>query len=111
LNAIIIDDDVFAKNLLVKQVEKLTSSIAYGCSSASEALSIISKNKSINLIFCDIQMPEMDGVEFIRYLSDNNYSGHLVLVSGQDYRLLKTVEKLAKAHDLNLVSALKSQFQ
>lgn len=107
MNAIIIDDDFFAKNLLVKQVEKLTSSIAYGCSSASEALSIISKNKSINLIFCDIQMPEMDGVEFIRYLSDNNYSGHLVLVSGQDYRLLKTVEKLAKAHDLNLVSALK----
>lgn len=107
MSAIIIDDDLFAKNLLVKQVQKLTLSIAYGCSTASEALSIISRNKSIDLIFCDIQMPEMDGVEFIRYLSANNYKGNLVLVSGQDYRLLKTVERLAKAHNLNLVSALK----
>jgi EAL domain-containing protein (putative c-di-GMP-specific phosphodiesterase class I) len=48
----------------------------------------------------------MDGVEFVRHLARIGYAGGLVLVSGEDGRILQAVEKLAKAHNLNVLGAL-----
>jgi EAL domain-containing protein (putative c-di-GMP-specific phosphodiesterase class I) len=51
-------------------------------------------------------MPEMDGVELVRHLVRIGYAGSLVLVSGEDDRILQTAEKLAKAHRLRVLGAL-----
>ena len=48
-------------------------------------------------------MPGMDGVEFIRYLARRRYRGSLILTSGEDLRILKTVEKLAIEHELRVL--------
>ena len=57
-------------------------------------------------MFCDLQMPEMDGVEVIRHLADLNYSGCLILVSGEDQRILETAHGIAEMRGLNLVGSL-----
>ncbi|MFV0265584.1 MAG: LytR/AlgR family response regulator transcription factor [Draconibacterium sp.] len=38
------------------------------CNNALEAMRILSKEK-VDLLFCDIQMPQLTGVDFIRSLS------------------------------------------
>jgi EAL domain-containing protein (putative c-di-GMP-specific phosphodiesterase class I) len=45
-------------------------------------------------------MPHMDGVEFVRHLVDRAYTGGLILVSGEDERVLQSVEKLVRAHKI-----------
>ena len=52
-------------------------------------------------------MPEMDGVEFVRKLVEHRYAGSLILVSGEDERVLKTAEKLVKAHGITVLGHLK----
>jgi EAL domain-containing protein (putative c-di-GMP-specific phosphodiesterase class I) len=52
------------------------------------------------LILLDINMPHMDGVEFVRHLVDRAYTGGLILVSGEDERVLQSVEKLVRAHKI-----------
>jgi hypothetical protein len=56
-------------------------------------------------------MPGMDGVEFVRRLVDIPYSGAVVLVSGEGERILDTVERLARAHRLNVLGHLNKPVQ
>lgn len=112
MRILIIDDDPFVLKLLSLQLK------AFGlrrrgflelvpCERGSEAVKLLeSGHESIGLIFCDLQMPEMDGVEFVRHLARVGYRGGLVLVSGEDRRILQTAEQLAKAQSLNVLSAL-----
>ena len=66
---IIIDDEPIAIRVIKNHLSAFTDfEIIAECENALEAMPIISKEK-IDLIFCDIQMPQITGVEFIRSLS------------------------------------------
>jgi EAL domain-containing protein (putative c-di-GMP-specific phosphodiesterase class I) len=77
------------------------------CERAHDALALLeTQAEAIGLVFCDLQMPGMDGVEFVRHLARIGYRGGLVLVSGEDARILQTVQKLAQAHHIHVLGAL-----
>jgi EAL domain-containing protein (putative c-di-GMP-specific phosphodiesterase class I) len=51
-------------------------------------------------------MPGMDGVEFIRRLVEYRYGGSIILVSGENSRILESVERLIEAHRLTALGHL-----
>jgi EAL domain-containing protein (putative c-di-GMP-specific phosphodiesterase class I)/CheY-like chemotaxis protein len=63
-----------------------------------------------DVILLDLNMPEMDGVEFIRRLVEHDYLGSLILVSGEDERVLQMAEKLVKAHRITVLGHLNKPF-
>ncbi|MFL5285275.1 MAG: EAL domain-containing protein [Rhodopila sp.] len=104
---LIIDDDAFCLSLLSGQLKRL-GIVDISCfERAREALAALPASGDGNcLILCDLQMPEMDGIELIRQLGRVGYTGSLVLVSGEDMRILQTAERLASAHRLNVLGVL-----
>jgi EAL domain-containing protein (putative c-di-GMP-specific phosphodiesterase class I)/CheY-like chemotaxis protein len=107
MKILLIDDEPFVLNLLARQLANLGCKEVIACERAPDALTQLGHDaEAVDLIFCDLQMPEMDGVEFIHQLVHVGYAGALVLVTGEDERILLTAEKLAQAHKLNVAGAL-----
>jgi two-component system response regulator LytT len=71
LSCIIVDDEPMALNLIQSYVEK-TSFLALKakCSNAIEALQVLNQQE-INLVFLDIQMPDLSGLELSKIISKN----------------------------------------
>lgn len=104
---LVVDDDPFVLKWFVRQLNNAGYSEVTPCVSAREAMSALEAAAgSIGVVFCDLQMPEIDGVEFVRYLVQTDYKGGLVLISGEDQRILQTAEKLARGRNLNVLGAL-----
>ncbi len=69
IKCIAIDDEPLALYVIKEHVERLSFlELVATCSSAIEAMTILSEQE-IDLIFLDIQMPELSGIEFIKSLS------------------------------------------
>lgn len=97
MNCIIIDDDKLSCKALGEFVKKSSSLTLIGSYSDSiEARNTITKRHDIDLIFLDIEMPEMDGFEFI--VSIDNPPNIIIVSSGENYA--------AKAFDFNVVDYL-----
>jgi two-component system, LytTR family, response regulator LytT len=71
ISCILVDDEPLALDLLERYVIRTPFlDCRHKCSSALEALEILDK-QSIDLIFLDIQMPELNGIEFSRIIEKN----------------------------------------
>ncbi|ALQ51600.1 EAL domain-containing response regulator [Nitrosomonas ureae] len=103
----ILDDDTFMLKLLTRMLAKLGYTSVITCDNGSDALRKIDHiDTRPDLILLDLNMPDMDGIEFVRYLVDRQYHGKLILVSGEDERMLKTAERLVHAHKISMLGYL-----
>lgn len=64
-----------------------------------------------DLLFIDIYMPDLDGIEFLRHLSNQNIRSKIFLMSGFDSKLLYGAESIAKAYGLNVLGIITKPFQ
>ncbi|MHB8166823.1 MAG: EAL domain-containing response regulator [Sulfuricella sp.] len=101
IRILVLDDEPFMLKLLGRMLANLGFVSVTTCDNGRAALELVdSPDSHPDLILLDINMPEMDGVEFVRHLVEHHYSGALILVSGEDERVLQSVEKLVRAHKI-----------
>lgn len=71
ITCVIVDDEPMALNLVESYVEKTPFLVLkQKCNSAIEAMEFI-KTKPVDLLFLDIQMPDLTGIEFSKMLPKN----------------------------------------
>ncbi len=58
------------------------------------------------IIFMDLQMPKLDGVELLRKLADQHSKAAIILASGMDKSIIETTEELGKSMGLNMAGFL-----
>lgn len=103
----ILDDEPFMLKLLSQLLARLGIPRVDAVDSGVKALQAIDNTETTpQLILLDLNMPEMDGIEFIRKLVERDYSGALVLVSGEDERIMQLVEKLAVGRKFSVLGHL-----
>ncbi len=107
IKIMVLDDDTFMLKLLSKMLLKQGFTSVTVHDNGHDALNQVDDVEARpDLILLDLNMPEMDGIEFVRYLVERHYSGSLILVSGEDERMLKTAEKLVQAHKIPILGYL-----
>ena len=70
-NCIIVDDEPMAREILENHLQKVDAvTIIASCKNAIEAFNVLNSN-SIDLIFLDINMPEISGLSFAKTINRN----------------------------------------
>ena len=70
INVIIVDDEPLAQDVLETHIQKLPDlNLVQKCSNALEANDAL-RNHKVDLMFLDIQMPQLTGIDFLRTLSN-----------------------------------------
>lgn len=68
LNCVIVEDEPLARNLMVEYVRKVPSlNLIEACSSPLAAIEVLRTN-SVDLLFLDVQMPELTGISLLKVL-------------------------------------------
>lgn len=107
IRILVLDDEPFMLKLLGHMLFNLEFTSVLTCDSGRVALeSFDSPNGPPELILLDLNMPEMDGVEFVRHLVERLYTGSLILISGEDERMLQAAVKLVQAHKIPVLGHL-----
>lgn len=104
---LLLDDEPFVLKLLARMLANLGFTSVISCESGASALAQLDHaDGPPELILMDINMPEMDGVEFLRKLVERGYAGSIIVVSGEDERVIRATEALVQAYHLPLLGQL-----
>lgn len=80
MNCLIIDDDPVARKAVEHCISRTDGlQLAGSCGGVSDALKII-KEKKTDLIFLDVEMPEMSGIDFLRTFRE---IPQIILITGK----------------------------
>jgi len=105
---LVIDDDA--------DVGEIVCSAAQGlgllCTATSDADMFFKlADNETTLMFVDLMMPGMDGIEVLRLLGEKKCKNSIVLMSGIDRRVIETARKLAQTLGLAVVGHLQKPFR
>jgi EAL domain-containing protein (putative c-di-GMP-specific phosphodiesterase class I)/CheY-like chemotaxis protein len=96
----VLDDDVESGRFVCDVAEEMGLS----CTSTTDpAVFLEEATEETTLIFLDLAMPEMDGVEMLRMLGQRRCKANIVLMSEADQRIMETVKEVAGPLGLSIV--------
>ncbi|MCM1287131.1 MAG: chemotaxis-specific protein-glutamate methyltransferase CheB [Clostridium sp.] len=82
---LIIDDSALMRRVLSDIISKTNKySVSYTACNGLEGLDFIAKNHDLDVIICDLNMPKMTGLEFLRALHEKHIDIPVVIFSSSD---------------------------
>ncbi|MFC2136761.1 LytR/AlgR family response regulator transcription factor [Bacteroidota bacterium] len=90
MNCVIIDDDQMSRRIIEEYVRKTDFlALKYSFSNAVDAINNISNDDPVDIVFLDIEMPEMSGIDFLNTLSS---PCQIVIISSKEKYALEAFE-------------------
>jgi EAL domain-containing protein (putative c-di-GMP-specific phosphodiesterase class I)/CheY-like chemotaxis protein len=110
MTMLVVDDDALVTTLMALSLDELGHHKVIVASTGAAALAQLDAGLAPDVLFCDLQMPGMDGVQLLRHLGSRHFSGGVILLSGSDWRILKACEEMGQSLGLRMLGILQKPF-
>lgn len=107
LRFLVVEDQGFQRWAMGQMLETLGAEKIFSAGDGRAALEIVkSLDPPVDVILTDLNMPGMDGMEFIRHLAELGMSIALIVASEQDRSLISSVMTMARNYGVNVLDAI-----
>ena len=107
LRFLIAEDHDFQRSLLVRMLESLGAKTVHEAADGHGALKILEDPaRPVDIVISDLEMPGMDGMEFVRHLGENGVRISIILASALERKLLASIETMSEAYGINLLGVV-----
>ena len=106
LKVLVVEDHEFQRLITEQTLNGLGVKDLQQATNGQEALDLLESAEPVDIIICDLDMPEMDGVRFIRHVAEQHLAKAILVASALEPALIRTVEDMAHAHGLQVLGAL-----
>lgn len=107
LTFLVAEDHEFQRKALVLMLRGLGAQTILEAADGKSALEMFKDlRQPIDIIISDLDMPEMDGMQFIRHIGEAGVPVSLMLFSALDRTLITSVETMTRAYGINLLGAI-----
>lgn len=101
------EDHDFQRRALCHQLRSLGAADVLEASDGAEALAILRREEfALDLVLCDLDMPTMDGMEFLRHLGATGVKIPVIISSAHDSKVINSVQIMAQAYGIKLLGIL-----
>ncbi len=107
LRVLVVDDHEFQRSALLRVLEALGARNPLQADDGRTALELfLHGDTPVDIIISDLNMPGMDGIEFIRHVGQSGRKVAIVLASAMDSAVMASVEAMASAYGVTLLGVL-----
>ena len=102
---LVVDDHAFQRSMLVRMLKRLGVVNIEEAADGSAALKVCDSTP-IDIIICDLDMPGMDGMAFIRHVGESGINASMILSSALDRSLVASVGTMTRAYGIHLLGTI-----
>jgi EAL domain-containing protein (putative c-di-GMP-specific phosphodiesterase class I) len=104
---LVVEDHEFQRRVIAQLLKTLGASEVHLAEDGRSALRVLrDTDRPVDIVVTDLSMPGMDGMEFIRNLSDAGTRVRLILVSALEPDLLGAIAHMARAYNMQLLGVM-----
>ncbi len=105
-SVLVVEDHDFQRRTALQLLRGLGIAELTEAADGAAALELLGRAAAPDVIVCDLDMPGMDGVEFIRRVAERQLASAVIIASGLDATVVHAVEALTQASGLELLGAI-----
>jgi DNA-binding SARP family transcriptional activator/EAL domain-containing protein (putative c-di-GMP-specific phosphodiesterase class I) len=106
LAVLVVEDHDFQRRTAVALLRSLGVNAVHEAPDGASALQLLGTIASPDVLVCDIDMPGMDGVQFIRHVAARRLAGSVIIASGLDADVLRAVQAISEGYGLQVLGAV-----
>lgn len=106
LAVLVVEDHDFQRRTALMLLRSLGITRIHEAVDGRQALEMLATGARPDVIVCDLEMPRMDGVEFIRHVAAHRLAGAVIIASGLDRAVLDAVTAMSEGYGLQVLAAV-----